>query len=916
MTDSNDTYGDGDQPPEGSDDVEYAVEFEDGEMVMSDRDNLRERLGFASDGEVYCGEWPREIMESRDEDESMWVGTYETTYGKHRPVPIDPDTLDTHMAIFGGTGKGKSTLTKNILVQLAMGGAGFCFIDPKSGGDIFELLQMLPKERLDDVVWIDPSAHDRERVTGLNFLEPRVDAGDPEDPELRQEVEAITENLKGVLKGGDFWGPRMNRVLNNIVRAMALSDTDYTLLDMYYILNDEERREAFATSVENEGFDVLAEYSRQIAEELEDSDLDALIGRLQTWVENSITREIVSHEQSSVSISEAVREGKIILVKNDIQSDTAQKAIATAITSRIWTAIQSRADNTKPHERDRFYLMVDEADDVLTEEMDIDKILTKARALDLSLGLISQYPSQLGDDIQDAIFANVTTLLAMAVTEQQDARTIMSQFPKYDKTDLMNLDKFRAWTTIEVDNERRGPFVCETFADYPPRHTEEEAEQAIEESLSKYGVPRKNTATMLDELNIPGETTADHVTEEEKLADVARAVSISQEASSGDNNNASLERVKDVHEKLGAYGDYEFAELLEANPDLFERTRRDGDLYVGLTEAGEQLSQKQDSGSAGSGGKLKHRDLLTQSREALASLGVALEIPEQGGDDDLADGVGHVFTEQHRDVVEALQAGRDIDTKMHIEAETSTLQTRPAQTLENLRQAMEEERQCIFAVPEDEDDPEKWAQKVEELLDAPYAGSDAGGNRRYYRSSTPVEAARGIAVRPADGRAAWWEDGEELVLEGQDGKEYIRCDSLTGLKEDAQAFPAYVSEKDGQYVVYKENKEVGRYKTKEELNDDWTSINEPFIAAERLPSPPRDKDYAVLIIPDDEEESVQWYQEGERIPLLDLDSTHISPEDPHDGDEGEGNQEENRDDNDEDSDDDDDEGNVFASTDF
>lgn len=909
MTDSNDTYGDIDD-----NDVEYAVDFEDGEMVMSDRDNLRERLGFASDGEVYTGKWPRELMESRDGDEPMWVGTYETTYGKHRPVPIDPDTLDTHMAIFGGTGKGKSTLTKNILVQLAMGGAGFCFIDPKSGGDIFELLQMLPEERLDDVVWIDPSAHDRERVTGLNFLEPRVDADDPENPELRQEVEAITENLKGVLKGGDFWGPRMNRVLNNIVRAMALSDTDYTLLDMYYILNDEERREAFATSVENEGFDVLAEYSRQIAEELEDSDLDALIGRLQSWVENSITREIVSHEQSSVSISEAVREGKIILVKNDIQSDTAQKAIATAITSRIWTAIQSRADDTKPHERDRFYLMVDEADDVLTEEMDIDKILTKARALDLSLGLISQYPSQLGDDIQDAIFANVTTLLAMAVTEQQDARTIMSQFPEYDKTDLMNLDKFRAWTTIEVGNERRGPFVTETFADYPPRQTQEEAEAAIDQSLERYGVPRKNTGEMLDELNIPGETTADHVEEEEKLADVARAVSISQEA--GGNNDASLERVKDVHEKLGAYGDYEFAELLEANPDLFERTRRDGDIHVGLTDQGEQLSQKQDSGSAGSGGKLKHRDLLTQSREALASIGIALEIPEQGGDEDLADGVGHVFTEEHRDVLETLQAGRDIDTKIHVEAETSTLQTRPAQTLENLRQAMEAGRQCVFSVPEGEDNPERWAQKVEELLDAPYAGSDAGGNRRYYRSSTPLEAPRGVAVRPADeanaARAVWWEDGDQLVLEGQDGKEYIRCDSLTKLKEDAQAFPAYVSQNDGgQYVVYKENKEVAWYDTKEDLNDDWTSINEPFIAAERLPSPPRDKDYAVIIIPDDEEEPAQWYQERERISLLDLDSTS---EETYDDEEEDDSDNEGGDEDDDS--DDDDEGNVFASTDF
>lgn len=63
---------------------------------------------------------------------------------------------------------GKSVLLKNLAYQDMLAGRGFCFIDPH--GDVTEeLLSMVPENRIDDVIYFDPS--DTDFPIGMNMLE-------------------------------------------------------------------------------------------------------------------------------------------------------------------------------------------------------------------------------------------------------------------------------------------------------------------------------------------------------------------------------------------------------------------------------------------------------------------------------------------------------------------------------------------------------------------------------------------------------------------------------------------------------------------------------------------------------------------------------------------------------------------------
>lgn len=72
-----------------------------------------------------------------------------------------------HMHIIGATGTGKSTLIANIILQDIKDNNGVCLLDPH-GDLIDEIIARIPKQRLQDVILVDPT--DTEYPIGLNIL--------------------------------------------------------------------------------------------------------------------------------------------------------------------------------------------------------------------------------------------------------------------------------------------------------------------------------------------------------------------------------------------------------------------------------------------------------------------------------------------------------------------------------------------------------------------------------------------------------------------------------------------------------------------------------------------------------------------------------------------------------------------------
>src|SRR5258708_16263788 len=73
-----------------------------------------------------------------------------------------------HMAVFGKSGVGKTTLLRNMIVADLQNDNGVTVIDPH-GSLIEDILESIPPHRTNDVIYLNP-AHP-ERIIGLNVLE-------------------------------------------------------------------------------------------------------------------------------------------------------------------------------------------------------------------------------------------------------------------------------------------------------------------------------------------------------------------------------------------------------------------------------------------------------------------------------------------------------------------------------------------------------------------------------------------------------------------------------------------------------------------------------------------------------------------------------------------------------------------------
>ncbi len=145
-------------------------------------------------------------------------------------VTLASEARRRHLYIVGQTGTGKSTLLLNLIAQDLATGAGLALLDPH--GDLAEaVLLHIPRARSNDLVYMNPA--DSERPIGFNPLS------------------AVPEDLKPIVADGvvsafrhvwpDSWGPRLDYILTNAVRAL-LDVPGGTLLMLPRLLIDENFR--------------------------------------------------------------------------------------------------------------------------------------------------------------------------------------------------------------------------------------------------------------------------------------------------------------------------------------------------------------------------------------------------------------------------------------------------------------------------------------------------------------------------------------------------------------------------------------------------------------------------------------------------------------------------------------------------
>ncbi|HBE89794.1 MAG: hypothetical protein A3E37_05520 [Candidatus Andersenbacteria bacterium RIFCSPHIGHO2_12_FULL_46_9] len=411
------------------------------------------------------------------EDQDITVMGVTKFRGQERQFGIYSDDRRQHVYIIGKTGVGKTTLMEGMIKQDILRGKGVALVDPH--GDMAEgLLDFIPPERINDVIYFDPS--DVEYPVGFNVLE----AVDPQYKYL------VSSGLIGSLKKiwADSWGPRLEYILRNTILAL-LDYPSSTMLGILRMLGDNQYRKKVIEKIQDPvvksfWLNEFSNYNERFRAEA----ISPIQNKVGQFLTSSIIRNIVAQPKSTIDMSDVMDNQKILLInasKGRIGEDNSSLLGAMLIT-RLQLAAMDRAKIAEEKRKD-FYLYVDEFQNFATESF--ASILSEARKYRLNLTMAHQYIEQMEDEmVRGAVFGNAGTIVCFRVGAE-DAEFLEKEFePTFMETDLVNLDKHNAYIKLMIDGVTSKAFSMQTVA--PTKEGYGKKETVISVSRERYGRPR------------------------------------------------------------------------------------------------------------------------------------------------------------------------------------------------------------------------------------------------------------------------------------------------------------------------------------------------------------------------------------------------------------------------------------------
>lgn len=400
-----------------------------------------------------------------------------------------------HVYVIGKTGMGKSTLLENMAIQDIQNGNGIAFIDPH-GGTAEKLLEYVPESRIKDVIYFAP--FDIEHPISFNVME---DIGE----EKRHLVVSGLMSAFKKLFGEESFSDRMQYILQNTILAL-LEYPGATMLGINKMLVDKEYRNKVIANITDPSVKTYwtkeyAGYTERFAAEA----IPAIQNKIGQFTSNPLVRNIIGQPKSSFDFRDVMDKGKIMIInmsKGKVGEGNAN-LIGSMLITKIYLAAMSRADAGESTlvKLPNFYLYVDEFQSFANKSF--ADILSEARKYKLNLTIAHQYIEQMEEEVRDAVFGNVGTMITFRVGAF-DAEVLEKEFaPTFAAEDLVNLGFAQIYLKLMIDGVSSQPFSATTMAPIAkPEVTY--AEQVITESRRQFTNPREKVEKEIQEWHNDG----------------------------------------------------------------------------------------------------------------------------------------------------------------------------------------------------------------------------------------------------------------------------------------------------------------------------------------------------------------------------------------------------------------------------
>jgi len=340
-----------------------------------------------------------------------------------KDVPLSYKQRRQHTYVIGVNGTGKSTLLRQIAStdMRQEPKHGLCVIDPH-GDLIDDIIALVPKERVDDIILFDPS--DEANPFCLNLFAPVT----------REELPRVASEIVSIFRKifGRAWTPEIEGVIQNVTLTLLSRPADFemdegkqwvaamdeipALLAMERVPEEDREKPPWKRKVQtyrsqfyrllqaqdqipvwefwNYNFDTLTPRPR--------SELTlAVLNQVRRFLANPTVRNIVAQTQSKLDLSEVMGEGKILLanLSKGKLGEANSAFLGSVLVAKLVAAVFARAQ-TEPASRKPFHIIVDEFQNFAISSF--PGLLSEGRKYNVDLVIAHQYREQLRDWVQGA----------------------------------------------------------------------------------------------------------------------------------------------------------------------------------------------------------------------------------------------------------------------------------------------------------------------------------------------------------------------------------------------------------------------------------------------------------------------------------------------------------------------------------
>lgn len=438
---------------------------------------------------------PTQVME-----QGLLLG-YNEYRGVKKPIRLNDQDRRRHIHIIGQTGVGKSVLQENLAFQDMMDGRGFAFVDPH-GDSVEALLSKVPKERVEDVVYFNPS--DMDNPIGLNMFE--FDHPDQKDFLVQEAISM----LYGLYDPGHtgIVGPRLEHIFRNCALLLMSDPAGGTFIDIPKLLIDEQFMKSKLKYVTDQN--VLDFWTKEFPASQRSSEagevISWVVSKFGPFISNDAMRNIIGQTKSGFNFADIMNNKKILLVNlsKGKMGDLNSRLLGIIFVMKFQAAAMARASMAEEDRQD-FTLYVDEFQNFATDSF--ETILSEARKYRLGLVLGNQFMTQLKEELREAIIGNVGTTITgrIGIT---DAEIMVKRYtPVFDAEDLTKLPNHESVCVAQIQGVPSAPFSMSWIP--PMGHANQQLNDALKRlSAAKYGHPRSQVEKAIFERLKPPQQAA------------------------------------------------------------------------------------------------------------------------------------------------------------------------------------------------------------------------------------------------------------------------------------------------------------------------------------------------------------------------------------------------------------------------